>query len=286
MGNLSNTYGNGLIDQPWSNTSTIKNEVEIISQLKVENAIHVKDVQLHYGDKHALKGVSLDIPKGRVTTLIGPSGCGKSSLLRCLNRLNDRIPDAKVSGTVEVLGQDIYSKKTDLLALRRKVGMVFQKANPFPMSIYDNIALGPKMHYGIKGNDLDLLVEESLEHAALWDEVKDDYKKKSGLALSGGQQQRLCIARMLAVRPEIILMDEPCSALDPISTAKIEELVRKLSGEHTLVVVTHNLPQAERISDYTAFFMFGELVEHGTSLEMFVNPVQQSTQDYVTGRFG
>ncbi len=260
--------------------------MEIISQLKVENAIHVKDVQLHYGDKHALKGVSLDIPKGRVTTLIGPSGCGKSSLLRCLNRLNDRIPDAKVSGTVEVLGQDIYSKKTDLLALRRKVGMVFQKANPFPMSIYDNIALGPKMHYGIKGNDLDLLVEESLEHAALWDEVKDDYKKKSGLALSGGQQQRLCIARMLAVRPEIILMDEPCSALDPISTAKIEELVRKLSGEHTLVVVTHNLPQAERISDYTAFFMFGELVEHGTSLEMFVNPVQQSTQDYVTGRFG
>ena len=286
MGNLSNTYGNGLIDQPWSNTSTIKNEVEIISQLKVENAIHVKDVQLHYGDKHALKGVSLDIPKGRVTTLIGPSGCGKSSLLRCLNRLNDRIPDARVSGTVEVLGQDIYAKKTDLLSLRRKVGMVFQKANPFPMSIYDNIALGPKMHYGIKGKDLDLLVEEALEHAALWDEVKDDYKKKSGLALSGGQQQRLCIARMLAVRPEIILMDEPCSALDPISTAKIEELVRKLAGEHTLVVVTHNLPQAERISDYTAFFMFGELVEHGTSLDMFVNPMQQSTQDYVTGRFG
>ncbi len=286
MGNLSNTYGNGLIDQPRSHTTTIKNEVEIISQLKVENAIHVKDVQLHYGDKHALKGVSLDIPRGRVTTLIGPSGCGKSSLLRCLNRLNDRIPDARVSGKVEVLGEDIYAKKTDLLALRRKVGMVFQKANPFPMSIYDNIALGPKMHYGIKGKDLDLLVEEALEHAALWDEVKDDYKKKSGLALSGGQQQRLCIARMLAVRPEIILMDEPCSALDPISTAKIEELVRKLSGEHTLVVVTHNLPQAERISDYTAFFMFGELVEHGTSLDMFVNPVQQSTQDYVTGRFG
>ena len=286
MGNLSNTYGNGLIDQPRSNTTSIKNEVEIISQLKVENAIHVKDVQLHYGDKQALKGVSLDIPKGRVTTLIGPSGCGKSSLLRCLNRLNDRIPDAKVQGTVEVLGENIYAKKTDLLALRRKVGMVFQKANPFPMSIYDNIALGPKMHYGIKGKELDQLVEEALEHAALWDEVKDDYKKKSGLALSGGQQQRLCIARMLAVRPEIILMDEPCSALDPISTAKIEELVRKLSGEHTLVVVTHNLPQAERISDYTAFFMFGELVEHGTSLDMFVNPVQQSTQDYVTGRFG
>lgn len=260
--------------------------MEIISQLKVENAIHVKDVQLHYGEKHALKGVSLDIPKGRVTTLIGPSGCGKSSLLRCLNRLNDRIPDAKVSGKVEVLGQDIYSKKTDLLALRRRVGMVFQKANPFPMSIYDNIALGPKMHYGLKGKDLDTVVEEALEHAALWDEVKDDYKKKSGLALSGGQQQRLCIARMLAVRPEVILMDEPCSALDPISTAKIEELVRKLSGEHTLVVVTHNLPQAERISDYTAFFMFGELVEQGTSLDMFVNPVQQSTQDYVTGRFG
>ncbi|HLO99467.1 MAG TPA: phosphate ABC transporter ATP-binding protein PstB [Fimbriimonas sp.] len=260
--------------------------MEIISQLKTEIAIHAKDVRLSYGDKQALKGVSLDIPKGRVTSLIGPSGCGKSSLLRCFNRLNGRIQGAQVTGTIEVSGQDIYSKRTDLLALRRKVGMVFQKANPFPMSIYDNIALGPKLHYGVRGKELDQIVEEALVHAALWDEVKDDFKKKSGLSLSGGQQQRLCIARTLAVRPEIILMDEPCSALDPISTAKIEELVGKLAGEHTLVVVTHNLAQAERISDYTAFFMFGELVEHGSSMDMFTNPTQQSTQDYVTGRFG
>jgi len=249
-------------------------------------ALSVRDLNVHYADKHALQSVSLDIPKGKVTSFIGPSGCGKSTLLRSLNRLNDRIPGARIDGRVEFHGQNIYDRKTDLLALRRKIGMVFQKANPFPMSIFDNVALGPKMHYGTKGKDLDQIVEEALVHAALWDEVKDDYRRKSGLALSGGQQQRLCIARMLAVRPEVILMDEPCSALDPISTAKIEELVVALAGEHTLVVVTHNLPQAERISDFTAFFMFGELVEHGSSSVVFANPSQKSTQDYVTGRFG
>jgi phosphate transport system ATP-binding protein len=249
-------------------------------------AIRVRDLNVHYGDKQALKNVSIDVPKGRVTTLIGPSGCGKSTLLRCLNRLNDRILDARIEGKVEFHELDIYSKRIDLLALRRKVGMVFQKANPFPMSIYENVALGPRMHYGIKGKQLDQVVEEALRHAALWDEVKDEYRRKSGLALSGGQQQRLCIARMLAVKPEVILMDEPCSALDPISTAKIEELIAGLAGEHTLVVVTHNLAQAERISDTTAFFMFGELVEHGASASVFANPKQKSTQDYVMGRFG
>lgn len=249
-------------------------------------ALSVRDLHVHYADKHALHGVSLDIPKGRVTSLIGPSGCGKSTLLRSLNRLNDRIPGARVEGRVDFHGTNIYDRKTDLLALRRKVGMVFQKANPFPMSIYENVALGPRMHYGVKGKDLDQIVEESLVHAALWNEVKDGFRKKSGLALSGGQQQRLCIARMLAVRPEVILMDEPCSALDPISTAKIEELVTALAGDHTLVVVTHNLAQAERISDFTAFFMFGELVEHGISTAVFASPTEKSTQDYVMGRFG
>jgi phosphate transport system ATP-binding protein len=248
--------------------------------------MRVKDLSVWYGAKQALKGVSLEVPKDRVTALIGPSGCGKSTLLRCMNRLNDRILDARVEGKVEFHETDIYGKRIDLLALRRKVGMVFQKANPFPMSIYDNVALGPKMHYGVKGKELDSIVEEALRHAALWDEVKDEYRNKNGLALSGGQQQRLCIARMLAVRPEVILMDEPCSALDPISTAKIEELVVELAKDHTMVVVTHNLAQAERISDVTAFFMFGELVEAGPSERVFANPVKKETQDYVTGRFG
>ncbi len=239
-----------------------------------------------YGPKPALKNVTLDVAKNRVTALIGPSGCGKSTLLRCMNRLNDRIADARIEGRVELHDTDIYGKRVDLLALRRKVGMVFQKANPFPMSIYDNVALGPKMHYGVKGRDLDAIVEEALRHAALWDEVKDEYRKKSGFALSGGQQQRLCIARMLAVRPEVILMDEPCSALDPISTAKIEELVTALAKDHTVVVVTHNLAQAERISDATAFFMFGELVEAGPSAAIFSQASNKETRDYVMGRFG
>ncbi|MBC8066324.1 MAG: phosphate ABC transporter ATP-binding protein [Chlorobia bacterium] len=248
--------------------------------------IDVNGLSVYYSEKQALKGISAKIHDNKVTTLIGPSGCGKSTFLRTLNRMNDRIPGFRIEGDIKISGKNPYGKGTDLLALRRNVGMVFQKPNPFPMTIYENIALGPKMHYGIKGKQLDDAVEQALREAALWEEVKDDYKKKNGLNLSGGQQQRLCIARMLAVRPEIILMDEPCSALDPISTAKVEELIKQLAGDHTLLVVTHNLQQAERISDYTAFFMFGELVEHGHSATIFGEPSHQSTQDYVSGRFG
>jgi phosphate transport system ATP-binding protein len=248
--------------------------------------IDVQNLSVFYGEKQALKSISAHIHQTNVTTLIGPSGCGKSTFLRTLNRMNDRIPGIRVEGEIRIDGKNPYAKQTDLLALRRGVGMVFQKPNPFPMTIYENVALGPKMHYGYKGKQLDDVVEQALREAALWDEVKDDYKRKNGLNLSGGQQQRLCIARMLAVRPEIILMDEPCSALDPISTAKVEELIIALSKNHTLLVVTHNLQQAERISDYTAFFMFGELVEHGHSKTIFSEPSHQSTQDYVSGRFG
>lgn len=248
--------------------------------------IDVNQLNVFYGEKQALKGISAHIHERKVTTLIGPSGCGKSTFLRTINRMNDRIPGIRVEGQVKIHGEDPYSRQTDLLALRRNVGMVFQKPNPFPMTIYENVALGPKMHYGIQGKQLDDAVEQALRDAALWDEVKDEYRKKNGLNLSGGQQQRLCIARMLAVKPEIILMDEPCSALDPISTAKVEDLIVQLAKDHTLLVVTHNLQQAERISDFTAFFMFGELVEHGHSKTIFGEPSHQSTQDYVSGRFG
>jgi len=258
--------------------------IETLTETPV--VISVKGLNVFYGTKQALKDISAEIHEKKVTTLIGPSGCGKSTFLRTLNRMNDRIPDIKISGQVTINGEDPYRRGVDLLALRRGVGMVFQKPNPFPMTIYENVAIGPKMHYGVRGRQLDEMVEAALREAALWDEVKDDFKKKNGLNLSGGQQQRLCIARMLAVRPEIILMDEPCSALDPISTAKVEELIVALSKEHTLLVVTHNLQQAERISDYTAFFMFGELVEHGRSQAIFSEPQHQSTQDYVSGRFG
>jgi phosphate transport system ATP-binding protein len=248
--------------------------------------ISVRGLNVWYGEKHALRSVNLDVEGRSVTTLIGPSGCGKSTFLRCLNRMNDRIGDAQMSGDVLIHGVDPYSRGADPLELRRAVGMVFQKANPFPMSIYDNVALAPRMHFGLRGKLLDEVVESSLVEAALWDEVKDDMRRKNGLDLSGGQQQRLCIARMLAVRPEVILMDEPCSALDPISSAKVEDLIVRLRENHTLVVVTHNLQQAERISDHTAFFMFGELVEHGTSGKVFADPTHQSTRDYVQGRFG
>lgn len=248
--------------------------------------VTTEGVNVFYGDKQALKNISFDAQEKKVTTLIGPSGCGKSTFLRSLNRMNDRIPAFRLEGKVLVEGEDIYAKGTDLMALRRNVGMVFQKPNPFPMTIFENVALGPKLHYGSKGTELENLVEAALKEAALWDEVKDDLKKKSGLSLSGGQQQRLCIARMLAVRPDVVLMDEPCSALDPISTAKIEELILALREHHSLIVVTHNLQQAERISDFTAFFMFGEIIEHGTSTQVFTSPQQRATQDYVSGQFG
>lgn len=251
-----------------------------------EPIIHADNLFASYNGKQALKGIGLTVAEKGVTALIGPSGCGKSTFLRCLNRMNDRIPGFQLEGKIQIAGMDPYSKKVDLLDLRRRVGMVFQKPNPFPKSIYENVALGPRSHYGLRGPALDQVVQEALEAAALWHEVKDDFRSKSGLALSGGQQQRLCIARMLAVNPEIILMDEPCSALDPISTARIEELILKLAQDRTVVIVTHNLPQAERVSNHTAFFMFGELVEAAPTEMIFSSPSRTETKDYVDGRFG
>ncbi len=221
-----------------------------------------------------------------MTCLIGPSGCGKSTFLRVLNRMNDRIHGSRQTGKVIVDGQNIYARGTDLMQLRRKVGMVFQKPNPFPASIFENVAMAPRIHYGLNSSQLEEVVVTALQKAALWDEVKDDYRKKSGMSLSGGQQQRLCIARTLAINPEIILMDEPCSALDPISTYKIEELIKALAGDYTLIVVTHNMHQAGRISSQTAFFNMGELVEHGSTEDIFQRPRQRETEDYVSGRFG
>ncbi len=247
--------------------------------------MRAEGVDLYYGSYRALRSISLEIPANRVTALIGPSGCGKSSFLRCLNRMNDLIPGARVEGTITLDGTDIYGPGVDVVALRRRVGMVFQRPNPFPMSIYDNVAYGPRIHGEKRKAVLDELVEQSLRGAALWDEVKDRLHR-SALGLSGGQQQRLCIARSLAVKPEVLLMDEPASALDPISTAKIEELIRELRAEYSIVIVTHNMQQAARISDYTAFFLSGELIEHGPTGTIFTNPKDQRTEDYITGRFG
>ena len=244
-----------------------------------------RDVDLFYGPKQALKKVSADFTERSITALIGPSGCGKSTFLRCLNRMNDLIDGCKISGEVSLDGENIYQRGIDVVQLRQRVGMVFQKPNPFPMSIWDNVAYGPRLR-GIKNRgELNQIVEESLQGAALWDEVKDDLKK-SALGLSGGQQQRLCIARTMATRPEVILMDEPCSALDPISTLKVEELMRELRAHYTLIIVTHNMQQAARCSDKTAFFLLGELVEIDESAKMFTQPTDKRTEDYITGRFG
>ena len=247
--------------------------------------ISVKDLDLWYTNSQALKKVSIDIEEHTITALIGPSGCGKSTFLKTLNRMNDLIPGVRIEGSVRYAGSDIFDKAVDVNELRRDIGMVFQKPNPFPMSIYDNIAYGPRTH-GIKNRvQLDEIVEESLRDAAIWDEVKDRLGK-SALGLSGGQQQRLCIARALAVKPQILLMDEPTSALDPISTSKIEDLATELKEKYTIIIVTHNMQQAVRISDSTAFFLLGELVEYGTTEEMFANPKDKRTEDYITGRFG
>ncbi len=246
--------------------------------------ISVKDLNLHYGTNHALKNINIEIDKNSVTALIGPSGCGKSTFLRTLNRMNDLIDDVKIEGQVFFEDNNIY-KELNEIELRKRIGMVFQKPNPFPMSIYDNIAYGPRIH-GIKDKKkLDEIVEKSLQGAALWKEVKDRLKK-SAIGLSGGQQQRLCIARTIAVEPEVILMDEPTSALDPISTSKIEELMDVLKEKYTIVIVTHNMQQAGRISDKTAFFLNGEIVEYGKTEEMFHVPKDKRTEDYITGRFG
>ncbi len=246
--------------------------------------IQVRNLNLYYGDNQALKNINIDLEEHKVTAFIGPSGCGKSTFLRTLNRMNDLIDSVKIDGEILVDGEDIYKSK-DVIALRTKVGMVFQKPNPFPMSIYDNIAYGPRLH-GIKDKkSLDEIVEKSLKGAALWDEVKDRLKK-SALGLSGGQQQRLCIARTIAVSPEIILMDEPTSALDPISTNKMEELMEELKKKYTVIIVTHNMQQAGRIADKTAFFLNGEIIEYGDTEDIFYKPKDKRTEDYITGRFG
>ena len=250
-----------------------------------ETKICVRGLNLYYGSNHALKNINMDIPAGAVTAFIGPSGCGKSTFLKTLNRMNDLVPGVRIEGEVLLDGQEIYGSNVDTIALRQKVGMVFQQPNPFPMSIYDNVAYGPRVH-GIRGKErLDDIVEESLQGAAIWEEVKDRLKK-SALGLSGGQQQRLCIARALAVQPEVLLMDEPTSALDPISTAKIEDLMESLKKKYTVVVVTHNMQQATRVSDYTAFFLLGDLIEFGETKQVFSYPRQKKTEDYITGRFG
>ncbi|MBU3154688.1 phosphate ABC transporter ATP-binding protein PstB [Clostridium estertheticum] len=247
--------------------------------------ITAKNLNLYYGNTQALKNVNIDIEKNSVTALIGPSGCGKSTFLRTINRMNDLIDSVKIDGEILYENENIYGQDYDVIDLRKKVGMVFQKANPFPMSIYENIAYGPKIH-GIKNKKLlDEIVEKSLKGAVLWDEVKDRLKK-SALGLSGGQQQRLCIARTLAVEPEVLLMDEPTSALDPISTLKIEELMDVLKKKYTVIIVTHNMQQAGRISDFTAFFLNGEIVESGKTEEIFYKPKDKRTEDYITGRFG
>jgi phosphate transport system ATP-binding protein len=247
--------------------------------------IDVRDLNLWYGEKSALKGISLSIPENNVTALIGPSGCGKSTFLRSLNRMNDLIDSVRITGSVRIDGVDIYDRSVDVVELRKRVGMIFQKSNPFPKSIFDNIAYGPRINGVRDRGRLEEVVERSLRRAAIWDEVKDDLGK-SALALSGGQQQRLCIARALAVDPGVLLMDEPASALDPIATTKIEELIYELKSAYTIVIVTHNMQQAARVSDRTAFFYMGELVEIGETKRIFTTPEQRQTEEYITGRFG
>jgi phosphate transport system ATP-binding protein len=256
-----------------------------LEEAMIKDKIITKDLNLYYGTNHALKDVAMNIKEKSITAFIGPSGCGKSTFLKTLNRMNDLIPSVKIDGTVMLDGENIYDPRVDTTLLRKKIGMVFQQPNPFPMSIYDNVAYGPRIH-GIKSKSkLDELVEESLKGAALFDEVKDRLKK-SALGLSGGQQQRLCIARALAVEPEVLLMDEPTSALDPISTLKIEDLMSELKEKYTVAIVTHNMQQAARISDYTAFFLVGEVVEFAATDALFTRPEDKRTEDYITGRFG
>lgn len=251
----------------------------------MEQVITAQNLCLFYGKHQALKNINITMPRNKIMAFMGPSGCGKSTFLRTLNRMNDLIEGVKITGQVNIAGQDIYAPRTDVVELRKKVGMVFQRPNPFQMSIYDNIAYGPRIHGETKKSVLDQLVEESLRGAALWDEVKDRLHS-SALGMSGGQQQRLCIARLLAVKPDILLMDEPCSALDPISTMRVEELLGELKDKYTIIIVTHNMQQAARSSDYTAFFLLGEMVECRETNTMFTNPQDKRTEDYITGRFG
>jgi phosphate transport system ATP-binding protein len=253
----------------------------------MDAGIHVEKLNAWFGPKQALFDIGMDIPARKATAIIGPSGCGKSTFVRCLNRMHETLPDTRVEGRVAIGDLDVYGKGVSPVWIRRRVGMVFQKPNPFPtMTIYDNVAAGLKLNGFRNRRELDAAVERSLKHAALWDEVKDDLKKKSGASLSGGQQQRLCIARALAVEPEVLLMDEPASALDPISTAKIEDLIFELKKEYTVVIVTHNMQQAARVADFTAFFLMGYMVELDKTETMFTKPSDKRTEDYITGRFG
>lgn len=278
--NTGTTYGKLAIQAPLGAKAEEKKSMEVPNKVVAEN------VDFYYGQNHVLHGIRMMIKEKHITALIGPSGCGKSTFLRSLNRMNDLVPGARVEGKIYVDGQDIYAKSVDPILLRRKVGMIFQKSNPFPKSIYENVAYGVKMNsYAKKKADLDEIVEKSLQDAAIWDEVKDRLNS-SALGLSGGQQQRLCIARALAVKPDTLLMDEPASALDPISTAKIEELTLDLKKRYTIIIVTHNMQQAARVSDYTAFFFMGELIEMDSTSKMFTNPSRKETEDYITGRFG
>ena len=257
----------------------------MLDNAKPQPILESKNLHLYYGETEALKGIDMKIGKNEITALIGPSGCGKSTFLKTLNRMNDLIPSVRITGEVTLQGKDIFAPDVDVTALRRQVGMVFQKPNPFPMSIYDNIAYGPRLHGNHSKHELDEIVENALRGAALWDEIKDRLKK-SALGLSGGQQQRLCIARALAVQPDVLLMDEPTSALDPGSTLRIEDLMAELKKNYTVVIVTHNMQQATRISDKTAFFLVGELIEFGDTKQIFTNPHEKKTEDYITGRFG
>jgi phosphate transport system ATP-binding protein len=280
--------GQRATDDTFSGRAAPDRHPEAIGTPVEETALGIEDISLWYGPKQALTNVSMNIPVNKVTALIGPSGCGKSTLLRCINRMNDLIPTARIQGSIRYHGVDLYGPNIDPVEVRRRIGMVFQKPNPFPKSIFDNVVFGAKVN-GYKG-DFKALAEDSLRRAALWDEVKDNLKK-SGLALSGGQQQRLCIARAIANQPDVILMDEPCSALDPIATLKIEDLMRELVKDYTIVIVTHNMQQAARVSDYTAFMLTderisGQLIEYGPTQELFTTPKDKRTEDYISGRFG
>ena len=280
-----NTVSEPLKAQPY--TKVPRGDRRTVGETTVSNPrMSCREVDVFYGDKHAIKGVSLDIGRNEVIAMIGPSGCGKSTFLRCLNRMNDTIDGCRVTGSITLDGQDIYDKQLDVVPLRAQVGMVFQKPNPFPKSIYENVAYGPRIHGLISNNsELDELVETSLQKAGLWEEVKDRLDQP-GTGLSGGQQQRLCIARTIAVGPEVILMDEPCSALDPIATAKIEELIDELREQFTIAIVTHSMQQAARVSQRTAYFHLGDLIEIGETDQIFTNPRHELTEDYITGRFG
>jgi len=260
-------------------------EAAAIGPIMETPMVEIEHLSLWYGDKLALKDVGMLVPKHRVTAYIGPSGCGKSTLLRCLNRMNDLVDGVRIAGSIRIGGTDIYDASLDVTELRKRVGMVFQKSNPFPKSIFENVAYGPRILGAPSRSDLEAIVERSLRAAALWDEVHDRLQD-SALGLSGGQQQRLCIARAIAVEPEVLLMDEPCSALDPIATARIEELMLDLKNSYTIVIVTHNMQQAARVSDYTGFMLLGELVEFGVTRQLFTNPREERTEDYITGRFG